>query len=159
MDFHRIGTGIRLVIFHNFDLRVETFVGRRNFSLVRQSMCSDNRAINQFSNHMFRLQKDAVPDRDRLTLDTKWIPSMPIPSFKSWSSRSREKLGGWLCLVHDRYGPELREALRMEGEIILQGQDQELRARSLSTEFSKHLLDTPRLKMCSAIRLARIQRL
>ena len=48
---------------------------------------------------------------------------MPLPSFKQWVSRSRElsgfrdwaeKLGGWLALIHDQYGPELREALRME---------------------------------------------
>ena len=79
-----------------------------------------------------------VQDRERLTMDTKWIPAMPMPSYKQWVSRSRElsgfrdwaeKLGGWLCLIHDRYGPELREALRMEQPIILQGADQELRAR------------------------------
>ena len=73
-------------------------------------------------------------------MDTKWIPAMPMPSYKQWVSRSRElsgfrdwaeKLGGWLCLIHDRYGPELREALRMEQPIILQGADQELRARRL----------------------------
>ena len=65
---------------------------------------------------------------------------MPMPSYKQWVSRSRElsgfrdwaeKLGGWLCLIHDRYGPELREALRMEQPIVLQGADQELRARRL----------------------------
>ena len=81
-----------------------------------------------------------VQDRERLTMDTKWIPAMPMPSYTQWVSRSRElsgfrdwaeKLGGWLCLIHDRYGPELREALRMEQPIVLQGADQELRARRL----------------------------
>ena len=65
---------------------------------------------------------------------------MPLPSFKQWVSRSRElsgfrdwaeKLGGWLALIHDQYGPELREALRMEEPIVLRGADQELRARRL----------------------------
>ena len=81
-----------------------------------------------------------VPERERLTMDTKWIPAMPPPSFKQWVSRSRElsgfrdwaeKLGGWLALIHDQYGPELREALRMEEPIVLRGADQELRARRL----------------------------
>ena len=81
-----------------------------------------------------------VPERERLTMDTKWIPAMPLPSFKQWVSRSRElsgfrdwaeKLGGWLALIHDQYGPELREALRMEEPIVLRGADQELRARRL----------------------------
>ena len=71
-----------------------------------------------------------VPERERLTMDTKWIPAMPLPSFKQWVSRSRElsgfrdwaeKLGGWLALIHDQYGPELREALRMEEPIVLRG--------------------------------------
>ena len=31
-----------------------------------------------------------------------------------------------MCLIHDRYGPELREALR-----VVQGADKELRARRL----------------------------
>ena len=68
-----------------------------------------------------------VQDRERLTMDTKWIPAMPRPSYKQWVSRSRElsgfrdwaeKLGGWLCLIHDRYGPELREALRMNNPLF-----------------------------------------
>ena len=51
-----------------------------------------------------------------------------MPSYKQWVSRSRElsgfrdwaeKLGGRLCLIHDRYGPELREALRMEDLITV----------------------------------------
>ena len=59
-----------------------------------------------------------------------------LPSYKQWVSRSRElsgfrdwaeKLGGWLCLIHDQYGPELREALRMEEPIVLLVADQELR--------------------------------
>ena len=38
-----------------------------------------------------------------------------------------EKPGGWLALIHDQCGPELREALRMEEPVA----DQELRARRL----------------------------
>ena len=34
-----------------------------------------------------------VPERERLTMDTKWIPAMPLPSFKQWVSRSRELSG------------------------------------------------------------------
>ena len=36
-----------------------------------------------------------------------------------------------MCLIHDQYGPELREALRMKEPIVLRGADQELRARRL----------------------------
>ena len=63
-----------------------------------------------------------VQDRERLT-----SRSRELSGFRDWA----EKLGGWLCLIHDRYGPELREALRMEQPIVLQGADQELRARRL----------------------------
>ena len=74
-----------------------------------------------------------VPERERLTMDTKWIPaqwvsrSRELSGFRDWA----EKLGGWLALIHDQYGPELREALRMEEPIVLRGADQELRGRRL----------------------------
>ena len=82
-----------------------------------------------------------VQDRKRRTMDTKWIPAMPTPSYKQWVSRSRElsgfrdwaeKLEGWLCLIHDRYGPELREALRMEQPIARS------RPRAQSKDFFFH---------------------
>ena len=31
----------------------------------------------------------SVQDRERLTMDTKWTPGMPVPSYKQWVSRSR----------------------------------------------------------------------
>ena len=53
-------------------------------------------------------------------MDTKWIPAAPLPDWKSWSNRARElsgfkgwleKFASWLCLVHDSYAAELKEAL------------------------------------------------
>ena len=58
--------------------------------------------------------------RKEMKMDEKWIPSMPIASWKNWTSRGKELSGfkswleqfsGWLCLIHDAYGPELREAI------------------------------------------------
>jgi len=49
----------------------------------------------------------------------KWIPSMTA-SWKNSTSRGKELSGfkswweqfsGWLCLIHDACGPELREAI------------------------------------------------
>ena len=57
---------------------------------------------------------------EKLTMDTKWIPAAPLPDWKSWSNRARElsgfkgwleKFASWLCLVHDSYAAELKEAL------------------------------------------------
>ena len=59
-------------------------------------------------------------NRKEMKMDQKWIPSMPTASWKNWSSRGKELSGfkswleqfsGWLCLIHDAYGPELREAI------------------------------------------------
>ena len=56
----------------------------------------------------------------REMMDEKWIPSMPVPQWKQWNTRQRELSGfkewleqfcGWLCLIHDSYGPELRETI------------------------------------------------
>ena len=33
-------------------------------------------------------QTPGIPERERLTMDTKWIPAMPLPSYKQWVSRS-----------------------------------------------------------------------
>ena len=55
-----------------------------------------------------------------MKMDEKWIPSMPTASWKNWTSRGKELSGfkswleqfsGWLCLIHDDYGPELKEAI------------------------------------------------
>ena len=51
-----------------------------------------------------------------MKMDEKWIPALPVPGWKSWTSRGKElsgfkdwleKFSGWLSLIHDAYGPEL----------------------------------------------------
>ena len=55
-------------------------------------------------------------------MDTKWIPAAPLPDWKSWNNRAKElagfkgwleKFALWLCLVHDGYGQELKEAMNL----------------------------------------------
>ena len=50
--------------------------------------------------------------KKEMRMDEKWIPAMPIASWKTWTSRGRELSGfkswleqfsGWLCLIHDAY--------------------------------------------------------
>ena len=61
-------------------------------------------------------QGSASGSRKEMKMDEKWIPSMPIASWKNWTSRGKlsgfkswlEQFSGWLCLIHDAYGPELR---------------------------------------------------
>jgi len=62
----------------------------------------------------------STDSKKEMRMDEKWIPSMPTASWKSWTSRSRELAGfkswleqfsGWLCLIHDAYGAELKEAI------------------------------------------------
>ena len=57
-----------------------------------------------------------------MKMDETWIPSMPIASWKNSTSRGKEISGfkswqeqfsGWLCLIHDAHGPELREAIHL----------------------------------------------
>ena len=54
--------------------------------------------------------------RKEMKMDEKWIPSMPIASWKNWTSRGKQLSGfkswlqqfsGWPCLIHDAYAPEL----------------------------------------------------
>ena len=56
--------------------------------------------------------------RKEMRMDEKWIPAMPTASWKTWTSRSHELAGfkgwleqfsGWLCLIHDAYGPAFQE--------------------------------------------------
>ena len=56
-------------------------------------------------------------------MDEKWIPAMPVPGWKSWTSRGielsgfkdwLEKFSGWLSLIHDAYGPELWETIHAD---------------------------------------------
>ena len=60
------------------------------------------------------------PTPKEMRMDEKWIPAMPVPPWKQWSTRGRElsefkdwmeKFCGWLCLIQDAYGPELAEAI------------------------------------------------
>ena len=45
-----------------------------------------------------------------MKMDEKWVPAMPVPGWKSWTSRGKElsgfkdwleKFSGWLSLIHD----------------------------------------------------------
>ena len=58
-----------------------------------------------------------------MKMDDKWIPAMPVPGWKSWTSRGKElsgfkdwleKFSGWLSLIHDAYGPELWETIHAD---------------------------------------------
>ena len=58
-----------------------------------------------------------------MKMDEKWIPAMPVPGWKSWTSRGKElsgfedwleKFSGWLSLTHDAYGPELWETIHAD---------------------------------------------
>ena len=74
-------------------------------------------------------------------MDEKWIPSIPIASWKNWTSRGKELSGfkswleqfsGWLCLIHDAYGPELREAINSADPIrSFRDHDQTMRSKRL----------------------------
>ena len=77
---------------------------------------------------------------EKLTMDTKWIPAAPLPDWKSWSNRARElsgfkgwleKFASWLCLVHDSYAAELKEALDLPYPVVIVNQDQAIRSRRL----------------------------
>ena len=77
---------------------------------------------------------------ERLTMDTKWIPAAPIPDWKGWNTRARElsgfkswldKFASWLCLVHDGYAAELKEALNLQYPVVIVNQDQAIRSRRL----------------------------
>ena len=77
---------------------------------------------------------------ERLTMDTKWVPAAPMPDWKTWSTRSKElsgfkswldKFASWLCLVHDGYAGELREALNLQYPVVIVNQDQAIRSRRL----------------------------
>ena len=73
-------------------------------------------------------------------MDTKWIPAAPLPEWKTWNSRAKElggfkgwleKFASWLCLVHDGYAAELKEAVSMNYPVVIQNQDQGIRSRRL----------------------------
>ena len=77
---------------------------------------------------------------EKLTMDTKWIPAAPLPDWKSWNNRARElsgfkgwleKFASWLCLVHDSYASELKEAMNLPYPVVIVNQDQAIRSRRL----------------------------
>ena len=59
-------------------------------------------------------------------MDEKWIPAVPVPGWKSWTSKRKElsgfkdwseKFSGWLSLTHDAHGPELWETIHADYSI------------------------------------------
>ena len=73
-------------------------------------------------------------------MDTKWIPAAPLPDWKSWNNRAKElsgfkgwleKFALWLCLVHDSYATELKEAVNLPYPVVTVNQDQAIRSRRL----------------------------
>ena len=94
--------------------------------------------------------------RKEMKMDEKWIPSMPIASWKNWTSRGKELSGfkswleqfsGWLCLIHDAYGPELREAINSaDSNHSFWDHDQTMRSKRLFICFSRTLQNTARLR-------------
>ena len=63
------------------------------------------------------------PASREMKMDEKWIPAMPVPGWKSWTSRGKElsgfkewleKFSGWLSLINDSYGPELWETIHAD---------------------------------------------
>ena len=72
---------------------------------------------------------------ERFTMDTKWIPAAPLPDWKSWNTRARElagfKVASWMCLVHDSYASELKEALNLTYPVVIVNQDQAVPSRRL----------------------------
>ena len=61
-------------------------------------------------------------------MDTKWLPSMPLPQFSQWKTRLDEvhyfwswieQLSSWLALLHPSYLGEIKEVmLRIEEDFI-----------------------------------------
>ena len=80
-------------------------------------------------------------NRKDMKMDEKWIPSMPTASWNTWTSRGKELSGfkrwleqfsGWLCLIHDAYGPELREAINSADPIrSFRNHDQTIKSKRL----------------------------
>ena len=84
--------------------------------------------------------QNSTGQSERLTMDTKWIPAAPLPDWKSWNNRAKElagfkgwleKFASWLCLVHDSYGQELKEAMNLPYPVVTVNQDQAIRSRRL----------------------------
>ena len=85
-------------------------------------------------------RKKSTGQSERLTMDTKWIPAAPLPDWKSWNNRAKElagfkgwleKFASWLCLIHDSYATELKEAMNLPYPVVTVSQDQAIRSRRL----------------------------
>ena len=63
----------------------------------------------------------------------------------------------WLCLIHDHYGPELREAINANYPIQpCRSQDQTTRSKRLFNLLQQNLLQvTARLRISSEVKLLR----
>ena len=80
-----------------------------------------------------------APERS-VRMDEKWIPAMPLPDWKNWNTRAKE-LGGfktwlekfcsWLCVLHDMFGPGLKEAIDSNVTIHVNPQKQAMRSRRI----------------------------
>ena len=95
--------------------------------------------------------QSSTAQSERLTMDTKWIPAAPLPDWKSWNNRAKElagfkgwleKFASWLCLVHDSYGQELKEAMNLPYPVVTVNQDKQFEAVDCFIYFSRVFLDT-----------------
>ena len=78
---------------------------------------------------------------DRLSLERARHGPKKTASWKNWTSRGKELSGfkswleqfsGWLCLIHDAYGPELGEAINSADSIrSFRNHDQTMRSKRL----------------------------
>ena len=50
-----------------------------------------------------------------------------LSGFRNWL----ERFGSWMSLIHDQYGAEMREAIRLQHPVVLVGEEQSMRARRL----------------------------
>ena len=110
--------------------------------LMQQQMQMNNPLISMLSRtHVptpAPAASSAVSSSDR-GFDQKWLPACPQPQFKSWNTRVRELSGfrewlerftGWLSFVNDHFGPEIRESIGMDTEVIISGANPEQATRS-----------------------------
>ena len=53
-----------------------------------------------------------------------------------------EKFASWLCLVHDSYVSEVKEAMNLPYLVVIVNQDQAIRSVDFFIYFSRVFLDT-----------------
>ena len=63
-----------------------------------------------------------------------------LPECQNWSTRAKElsgfrnwleRFGSWMSLIHDQYGVEMREAIRLQHLVVLVGEEQRMKAGRL----------------------------